>query len=358
MPVLERGTPTPADALVFVPIDGRSIAVPSPRLFDAHPELGYSMWPQAIYAVPARAAEWVLVPCLIGLRDEFNQRAPSRDKASDGSIGNTAHAASSSDHNPDESGATPYEDSDRVNEVHAIDVDSSGPWPAGWSMQRCVDVIVARHRAGDDDRLQYVIFNRRIISRSWGWAEWHTYTGASPHTEHAHFSARYTTAQESDTSQGVLKEEDDTDLKDKIGDSTYPNRDVGDVLRDLVHLRGWLLGEPKDSTVTPPKAGSPLDAMLASARTTPALSATVATLGQMVKLLVERTADDDTQFTFLADRFDVLQTMASRIPQATGDMLGTADMSAAELAAVLAPVLGDRSAEVGRILAGEQTGQA
>lgn len=141
----------------------------------------------------------VLIPCLVALRDEFNQLAPKRDKASDGWIGNTAHAGTSSDHNPDETGNTPYEDADDVDEVHAIDVDNTGPWPGGMTFDLAVNVIVDRHRRGLDDRLQNVIWNGRIASRSWGWT-WQSYDGASAHTEHAHFSARYTTAQERDTS--------------------------------------------------------------------------------------------------------------------------------------------------------------
>lgn len=139
---------------------------------------------------------WELVPCLVNLRSEFNALAPDRDKSSDGSIGDSAHASSSSDHNPDETGATPYEDADRDNEVHAIDVDADLR-KAGWSMERAVDVIVGRHRSGADDRLQNVIYNRRVWSRSWGWTE-REYTGSNPHDKHAHFSSRYTTAQESD----------------------------------------------------------------------------------------------------------------------------------------------------------------
>ncbi|WP_153040139.1 hypothetical protein [Actinoplanes sp. TFC3] len=153
-------------------------------------------------------ASWILVPCLVSLRNEFNKLAPGRDKASDGSIGDTSHAASSSDHNPDETGNTPYEDADNKNEVHAIDVDNNLR-KSGWTMTRCVQVIVTRHRQGRDDRLQNVIYNRTIWSRSWGWTA-RQYTGASPHTEHAHFSARYTTAQESDTSPwGLLDAEED-----------------------------------------------------------------------------------------------------------------------------------------------------
>lgn len=134
-------------------------------------------------------ASWTLVGSLEDLRGEFNRECPERDKASDGSIGDTAHQHEDSDHNPDETGATSYEDSDNINEVHAIDVDSDLRRP-GVTMQDCVDIIVERHRTGQMAVLQYVIYNRRIWSRSWGWTA-RAYTGASAHTEHAHFSARY-----------------------------------------------------------------------------------------------------------------------------------------------------------------------
>jgi hypothetical protein len=155
---------------------------------------------------------WILVPCLVSLRGEFNALAPARDRSSDGSIGDAAHAGSSSDHNPDETGATPSEDADSTNEVHAIDVDVDLHKP-GWSMAKAVEVLVRRHRSGDDDRLQNVIYNRRIWSRSWGWTA-REYTGSNPHDHHAHFSSRYTTAQERDTrSWGLL---DAAELEDDM----------------------------------------------------------------------------------------------------------------------------------------------
>ena len=150
-------------------------------------------------------APWVLVPCLVVLRQEFNTLAPGRDLGADGSIGDTAHQQESSDHNPDETGRTPYSDADDINEVHAIDVDSTGPWPAGRDLAAAVEIIRTRHQVGKDDRLQNIIYQGKICSRTWGWT-WRLYTGLSQHYDHAHFSARYTTAQEGDTRPwGILE---------------------------------------------------------------------------------------------------------------------------------------------------------
>lgn len=134
---------------------------------------------------------WINIPASDSLREEFDEAFPARDRASDGTVGDQAHAGSSSDHNPDETGATPYEDADSVNEVHARDVDADLR-RAGWSMTRVLaDVIVPRCRSGAETRLQNIIYNGRIISRSWGWYEWRTYSGANRHDKHAHFSFRY-----------------------------------------------------------------------------------------------------------------------------------------------------------------------
>lgn len=157
------------------------------------------------------SAPWILVPCLVSLRAEFNTLAPARDKTSDGSIGDPAHQLEPSDHNPDETGNTPTKDADHVNEVHAIDVDDDLRRP-DWSMSRALTIIIGRHRSGQDDRLQNVIYNRQIWSRSWGWTP-KPYSGKSAHTEHAHFSARYTSAQEADTRPwGLLDAEGDDDM--------------------------------------------------------------------------------------------------------------------------------------------------
>ena len=231
------------------------------------------------------AASWILIPCLVALRNEFNELSPKRDKASDGSIGNTAHAGGSSDHNPDETGNTPSEDADHINEVHAIDVDSSGPWPNGATFDLLVNEIVTRHRQGLDDRLQNVIYNRRIASRTWGWT-WRDYTGTSAHTEHGHFSGRYESVHESNTRPWGLTarflQEDfpvdqntfntlmtgwakssagraaiaDAVLHTPVGNEAYPARDLADFANDIWPVRDDYVGDGKGAATNPPKPGS------------------------------------------------------------------------------------------------------
>lgn len=142
-----------------------------------------------------------LVPSLVTLRSEFNALSPGRDKASDGWIGDAAHSATQSDHNPDSKGA-----------VHAIDVDDDLRLP-GVSMERVVQFLLRRCRSGQERRLRYIIYNRRIWSASSGWAQ-KAYTGANPHDKHAHFSGKYDAASESSRAAYGLLEEFDMPLTD------------------------------------------------------------------------------------------------------------------------------------------------
>jgi hypothetical protein len=148
-------------------------------------------------------SDWTVIPCLIALRDEYNALNPSRDKGADGTIGDSSHT-SSSDHTPDEdSSKLENKDSDHKNEVHALDIDSSGPWPAGRTFKDIfLDVIELEREkwnAPDDKcRLNYAIFDKKIYDKDNDF-EPQTYTGSDPHTNHAHFSARYETSCEEDT---------------------------------------------------------------------------------------------------------------------------------------------------------------
>lgn len=120
---------------------------------------------------------YFLAPSLEQLRDEINDRWPRRDKRSDGWIGDPAHSARVSDHNPDGKGC-----------VHAIDVDVDG-----------IKVRTLLNEVVGDPRVWYVIYNRRIYSRTYDW-QTRVYTGSNPHTSHVHISIRYEVRHERDTS--------------------------------------------------------------------------------------------------------------------------------------------------------------
>lgn len=196
------------------------------------------------------AASWILVPCLEALRGEFNALSPNRDKASDGSVGDTSHAGNASDHNPDESGNTNDEDSDSRNEVHAIDVDASGPWPNGMTMRAATRLIADRHRSGKDNRLQGVIWDREICwEPQW---QWKPYSGSNPHDKHAHFSAWYDTGgRENDTSSFGLVEQwgDDMPSVDEIWNEPFADPYDTSANPRKVKAKDWLRYVPSDADV-------------------------------------------------------------------------------------------------------------
>lgn len=149
-------------------------------------------------------ADWVLIPCLKALFAEFDRIAPSRDTASDGSIGDAAHQNEVSDHNPDETGRVPIHDADHINEVHAIDVTNKLN-ESDLTMEKVVQFILGRCRSGAEKRLRYIIYYDRIWDYRSNWIQ-KTYTGPSKHREHAHFSASYESALEASTASWHLED--------------------------------------------------------------------------------------------------------------------------------------------------------
>lgn len=110
---------------------------------------------------------WHVAPSLVRLRNEINARWPNRDRTSDGSIGDAAHAASKSDHNPN-----------GRQSVNAIDIDKDG-----------IDALRVVNQAIKHSATNYIIFNRNIWSRSRGFKPV-AYNGNNPHTMHIHVSIR------------------------------------------------------------------------------------------------------------------------------------------------------------------------
>lgn len=127
---------------------------------------------------------YYLAPSLAVLREEINRRWPGRDRTSDGWIGDTAHQAGPSDHNPNSRGS-----------VNAIDVDDDGvPFAE-------VFAAIRRHPSA-----RYVIYERTLYHRLRGWRP-EPYSGSNPHDKHFHLSIDQTVAAEQDTRPWGLLED-------------------------------------------------------------------------------------------------------------------------------------------------------
>ena len=133
-------------------------------------------------------AAWYLAPSLhVGL-SEVDQRWPSRDRASDGTIGDAEHASRQSDHNPNVRGS-----------VDAWDMDVNGP-----NVEE-VKRAFERHPSA-----HYWIHNRRLADADNDWRP-AQYTGENPHTSHVHFSIRQTAQAEGDRRPwGLLSKEEES----------------------------------------------------------------------------------------------------------------------------------------------------
>lgn len=117
------------------------------------------------------AKDWRVAKSLEMLRAQANQVAPRRGKASDGTIGDAAHRATKSEHNPDKDGV-----------VRALDLthDPVG----GLDCQKLFDSLLASR----DPRIQYVIWDRKIFNREVQPWVVRPYSGDNPHTKHLHVS--------------------------------------------------------------------------------------------------------------------------------------------------------------------------
>lgn len=118
---------------------------------------------------------WKLAPSLIAYVREADRYYPQRDRSADGSIGDLAHQARVSDHNPAADGL-----------VHAVDLDED--IAPGLDLKAFAERIRRRR----DHRIKYVIYEGRMFSSyataaraAW---EWGPYSGANAHLHHLHLS--------------------------------------------------------------------------------------------------------------------------------------------------------------------------
>ena len=113
----------------------------------------------------------------IQLRNQVDDTYPSRDRTSDGWIGDTRHQARPSDHNPDANGW-----------VRAIDLDRDLSGRAKPDlMPDLADQIRLLCKSKREKRIAYIIFDGRIASSKKAWA-WRTYEGSNKHNHHMHIS--------------------------------------------------------------------------------------------------------------------------------------------------------------------------
>lgn len=276
---------------------------------------------------------WVLTKQLQAFRDQMNAAFPDRDRTSDGTIGDAAHAASSSGHNPDLTANAEYEDGDAKDEVRAIDVDADTGDP-DVSMEDIVQHLLKMARAGKLWMIRYMIFDRRIWSAVDGWAQ-REYGGPNPHTAHLHLSGAYTQSADEDVDA-------DYHLEDLVALSSDDAIKVWNT-DTAVPMPSWRSDKATNQTIMGASAmviamneahaanvaATALKAQLA------ALATAVAAIGATGTLTGEQLAD----LAAAVDQVD--ENVAERLVGETAEAT----------AALLLPVLGDQAAEVGRILA-------
>lgn len=120
---------------------------------------------------------WKVADALEQLRRQLNELAPHRSTASDGGIGNAEHASRDSDHNPWWTFA-----GQAYVTARDFTHDPAGGLDCGW--------LAGTLQANRDQRVKYVIYNRRIMAGAGGpapWA-WRAYGGTNAHTHHLHLS--------------------------------------------------------------------------------------------------------------------------------------------------------------------------
>lgn len=148
----------------------------------------------------------------VTLRDQVNKKWPSRDKASDGWIGDAAHAAregwgtngKGSYHNPDPNGI-----------VHAIDLDEDflGKGKGEKTAKEFAEQLATYCREGKDGgRIAHIVYEDKVASGTAN--NWHFRGSGYGHKQHIHIS--FTNKANNDGSKFMLPIlSSDTDNKPK-----------------------------------------------------------------------------------------------------------------------------------------------
>lgn len=171
---------------------------------------------EQLYSTLGVDMAWRLNVALATMRAEVNAQYPKRDKGSDGTIGDPAHAARASDHNPDSDGTVDAWDMD-------VEINGVGK-PYSADVER-IKRAFERHPSS-----KYWIHNDMISFRSEGWrAKSYAYAGTNRnrHNKHVHFNTRES---HEDSSQpfGIILPTIELGEKDNMADLTKENLyDIG-----------------------------------------------------------------------------------------------------------------------------------
>ena len=140
-------------------------------------------------------ATWHLAPSLKQLQKELDAQFPGRPN--DGTIGDAAHAARPSEHNPDN-------DPDPMPKgaVSAIDVYTQDGKGKTWITEAEFAKLLAKFKK--DSRVWYVIHRGFIYSRTHNF-EKRAYDGSNPHNSHFHLSLMQTKAAHDSTASWGVK---------------------------------------------------------------------------------------------------------------------------------------------------------
>jgi hypothetical protein len=201
-------------------------------------------------ARPARSLDVLLA--------EIDAAYPGRSKASDGWIGDPAHASRPSDHNPDRNGV-----------VRARDFTNDPASGADMSIisERIVELALDGHPALGQG--SYVIWNRQIASATldghpWNWEP---YTGDNPHNHHMHVSvSRASGGYDSTRPWGVTEEDPMANYEAQLalivkqGEQSQ-RRDVA--LRQIVKAQGEMIEALADEVA---KGDAEIKARIAASR--------------------------------------------------------------------------------------------
>lgn len=117
------------------------------------------------------AKTWRLAKSLEQLRTQVDATSPHRDRSSDGTIGDTRHQATKSEHNPDANGVVRALD---ITNDPAHDVDAGK--------------LAETLRQSRDPRILYLISRGKIVSSKVSPWVWRPYSGVNGHFHHVHIS--------------------------------------------------------------------------------------------------------------------------------------------------------------------------